>query len=62
MENPKKWYQSKTLWLSIATAVVGILMEISDSITEAGGEAGVLITIVGVMNGLLRYVTSQPIK
>jgi len=62
METNKKWYRSKTMWVSIATAVVGILMAVSESIQDNGGEAGVLITIIGVVNGLLRYVTSQPIK
>ena len=61
MQNSKRWFESKTLWLSIATSVVGILMAVSESITEAGGEAGVLMTIIGVMNGLLRYITSKPI-
>ena len=61
MQNSKRWFESKTLWLSIATSVVGILMAVSESITETGGEAGVLMTIIGVMNGLLRYITSKPI-
>ena len=62
MKNSKKWYQSKTLKLSIATAVIGILMSVSDAITETGGDAGVIVIIIAVANALMRLVTSQPIK
>lgn len=62
LKSSKSWYTSKTLWISIATAVVGILMSISESISETGGEAGILVTIIGVINGVLRFVTTQPIK
>jgi hypothetical protein len=58
----KKWYESKTLWLSIATSIVGILMAISESVQETGGNNGVLVTVIGILNGILRYVTSQPIE
>lgn len=53
---------SRTLWLSVLTSIVGILMAVSDSITESGGDAGIILTIVGVMNGLLRMVTHKAIK
>jgi hypothetical protein len=61
MENQKKWYQSKTMWFSIAVAGIGILEAVTASLQESQGE-GIALTIVGLMTGLLRYVTSQPIK
>ncbi len=58
----KKWYSSKTMWIAIATSLVGILMAVSESIEVSGGDAGVLLSIVGVVNFILRYVTSRPIE
>lgn len=57
----KKWYQSKTMWFSIAVAGIGILEAITASLQESQMD-GVALTIVGLMTGLLRYVTSKPIK
>ncbi len=58
----KKWYESKTMWIAIATSLVGILMAVSESIEVSGGDAGVLLSVVGVVNFILRYVTSRPIE
>lgn len=61
MENSKKWYESKTMWFSIAVALIGVLEAVSASLTESGTE-GVGMMIIGVLSGLLRYVTAQPIE
>ena len=61
MENSKKFWQSKTMWFSIAVAGIGILEAITASLQESQMD-GVALTIVGLMTGLLRYVTSKPIK
>ena len=58
--NTKKWHQSKTMWFSIALAGIGILEAVTQSLQESE-VAGISITVIGLISGLLRYVTSQPI-
>ena len=57
----KKWYNSKTMWFSIAVAGVGILEAVTSSLQESQVN-GTLLTIIGLASGLLRYVTSKSIR
>jgi len=60
--NTKKWYESKTMWVSIIVAFAGILTAVSDSMSAQGVETGIIMTVIGVVNGLLRVVTSSAIE
>jgi len=57
----KKWFNSRTMWFSIAIAGIGILEAITQSLQEAE-LAGITLTVIGLISGLLRYVTSRPIN
>lgn len=54
----KKWYQSKTIWLAIITALIGILTAFGTAYPEAGW----LLTTIGVLNAMLRLGTNSEIK
>ena len=53
----KKWYQSKTLQVSILATIVGIL-----TVVQGQVEAGTSITVMGVTMGYLRTLTSTKIE
>jgi hypothetical protein len=53
----KNWYQSKTVWIAILTIAVGIL-----SFIQANPQIGVLATVIGSLNIILRFATTTSIK
>ena len=56
---PKKWYQSRTEWLNILTAV-GILVTLATGIAFEDGEiTAIAAGIVAVINVVLRFKTNQ---
>jgi len=57
----KKWYSSKTMWVAIATSLVGILMAVSDSLSQSGQDTGLLVTAIGVINAVLRLISNSRI-
>lgn len=58
----KKWYSSKTMWVAIATSVVGILMAVSDSLAQSGQDTGLFVVAIGLINAGLRFVTGTRIE
>lgn len=58
MNNTKEWYRSKTLWLAIGTAIVGVLTALSTQFPAEGW----LMTAIGIMNFVLRLGTNSEIK
>jgi len=54
----KKWYQSKTIWASLATICTGFGLYFSG---EQNMEA-LILSIVGAVFAILRVVTDEPIK
>lgn len=54
----KKWYNSKTIQFAFLTGAIGI----STAFATEFPEMGWLITLIGVLNGLLRLVTKDPIE
>jgi hypothetical protein len=57
----KKWYTSKTLWTAVVTGVVGIATAVVGDNLVSSQTAGYILVAVGVLNGILRKITSQPI-
>jgi hypothetical protein len=53
----KKWYQSKTVWAGVLAAAVGVITAIEGQL-----EAGTTITFFGVLNIILRAVTTTKIN
>lgn len=62
----KKWWQSRTIWVAIGTIVIGVLstLDLSELVTDAAAlrqiQAGITMA-VGVLNLVLRFVTTEPI-
>ena len=52
----KEWYKSKTMWAGILTVLAGVATSVAGQIT-----AGVPLTLVGVMNIILRNITESGI-
>lgn len=52
----KAYYKSKTFWVGVIEVVVGVLLGIQGIL-----EAGVPLTIVGILKIVLRVVTTDPI-
>lgn len=58
---PKQWYMSKTVWFAIFTTILGIASVFTTQFPELQ-QSGALLTFIGVINVLLRLVTSEPIQ
>ena len=53
-ETEKVWYNSKTLWANVLVIVIGVLSYVQGEMATGG-----MITIAGVVNVVLRLVTSN---
>jgi hypothetical protein len=53
----KEWYKSKTMWVSLLTVLAGVATGVAGQL-----EAGVSITVLGVVNMFLRAITKEAIK
>ncbi len=64
---PKPWYQSRTVWINVIVSVLVSLAFVLEGMTagdlqtpvEVNPELAVLL--LGVLNVILRFVTSKPI-
>ena len=50
----KKWWTSKTIWSSVLVVLLGVLTWIQGQV-----DAGLPITLVGVLMAILRTMTSK---
>jgi hypothetical protein len=57
MQN-KKWYLSRTLWFAVGTAIAGIMTALASEFPSQGW----MLTIVGIVNFLLRANTNSGIE
>lgn len=58
----KKWYQSKILWLNIASAILAVLMLFQETGFDlTADQTRWLMLAIGIVNVFLRMVTSQAI-
>ena len=53
----KEWWKSRTLWVGILTTVGGICTALAGYAATGG-----TITVLGVVNVILRIVTNKPLK
>lgn len=54
----KAWYTSKTIWIALATALLGILTTVQAQYPDLGW----IVTGIGVVNFFLRMTTATAIK
>ena len=52
----KKWFESKTVWINVLALVGGVITMLAGEL-QAGGA----ITTIGIVNVILRYVTTSAI-
>ena len=64
----KDWYKSKTLWFAALTVIIGVAASVfgfnewaPDEATADTIQTAVLV-VVGLVNIVLRYVTTESIK
>jgi hypothetical protein len=57
----KKWYQSKTIWVAIVTALVGVGTSLVASETLPTSITASIVTALGVLNFVLRTLTDTRI-
>jgi hypothetical protein len=61
--NGKPLLRSKTFWINLITVVAGILTSVggSELIQDNPQVVGVMATVIGVVNVLLRLITKEPV-
>ena len=58
----KPWYQSKTLWAAVITGIAGVAMAVvGEGLVNTQVAGGILIA-VGLLNSILRMITTEPLK
>lgn len=61
MNNKKRWWESRTLWINALTLVAMIIAQLNgwDEMKQYAPE---LLMVSNIVNMLLRFVTINPIK
>ncbi len=64
MTGAKPWWLSKTIWIAVLQIVSGVLASIlaQEWVASHPQAVGVLIAIVGIINAVLRSITTKPIS
>jgi len=55
----KHWYTSKTLWIAIITALIGVLVALGVKIPLPENE--VILIALGVIGFIIRLITKTPV-
>lgn len=58
---PKSPFASKTVWVNLALAIAGLLQASIPLLSDYPATVGHIITIIGVINIALRFLTGEPI-
>lgn len=61
LNDTKKWYQSKTIWIAVAQGVAGVLVAIYAS-NPSLETVGIGATVKSLLDLYLRYTTVTEIK
>ncbi len=56
----KQWYQSKTIWVAVATVALGMVQSAQPFISDPT-ILGYAVTVIGALNWVLRVLTSKPV-
>jgi len=62
MYHTKPWYQSKTLWAAVITGVAGVAMTVVGEGLVTEQIAGGILIGVGLLNTVLRMITTEPLR
>ena len=59
-----KCYKSKTMWFSVSLVIFGALLDNLPALQSVIDPKyyGIILTVVGVIVALLRYITKEPIN
>ena len=58
----KPWYQSKTIWAAVITAVAGVALAfVTEGVVNEQVAGGILIG-VGLLNTVLRMITTETLR
>lgn len=60
MEDGKKWYASRTIWVNAVALVASLLMVFGIELT-ADQQASLVTSILAIVNIVLRFVTTEGI-
>jgi len=65
-DDVKRWWASRTIWFGTALTMLGAAIEVVNANSEMlmpylGKWGGLIVTVIGVANVLLRLVTSKGI-
>ena len=60
MKNSKPWWQSKTIWVNVLTAVGTIGAQLADALPPEW--ATKILSALAVVNLVLRVITTEPIR
>jgi hypothetical protein len=53
----KKWYESKTVWINLLTAIAAIATGVAEMLTT-----GEVVTLMAILNIILRFITKSKIN
>jgi uncharacterized membrane protein len=56
------WYESKTLWVAVLTGLLGIATVLVSEDLVTKDIAGFILMGVAVLQGILRVITTGPIR
>jgi len=58
----KPWYQSKTLWVAVITGIIGVATVVTGEGMVNEQVAGGILVAVGLLNAILRMITTQSLR
>lgn len=58
----KKWYESRTIWLNIISALIELANLLMDNPIIPKNMTGVLTIVVNILNVALRFLTNTGIE
>ena len=59
--NAKAWIQSKTMWFAAALTCLGVVQATFEKYPLEPAAQGMILTGIGIVIGVLRVVTNQPV-
>ena len=62
MENSKRWFKSKTLWVNTLLGIAGVITAVTADGNLNPKTVGILGTVVGFINIVLLMITDKPIE
>ena len=62
MRTKKAFWKSKTFWFGLLVAIIPFIEKVQQLIVDlAGGDGGLVVTALGVLIVILRFVTKEAV-